>query len=685
MKAAGDIPLTVKMRKGIDSDHLTYLEAGRIAEGAGVAAVALHARTAAEFYSGQADWSAIAKLKETVTSVPVLGNGDIWSADDALRMVDETGCDGVVVGRGCLGRPWLFGDLAAAFRGEDTHAPSRASARSRRRSAGTPSCSSSSSTAKSAAAATSASTSPGTSRATRSAATCARASRPSSRSRSSTTCSARSTGRCPTRARAPRARAAAPARPKNPALPDGWLDSQELVGRRPRHPHRGRSSTPAAAEMRERLFGGYDDADAERWLPEEHSSRRSDFARDRARLLHSSALRRLAAKTQVLSPDRRPRLRPQPAHALARGRPGRPRARHEPRPRPRRRRHRVPRARPRPPAVRAQRREGAQRLGGRHRRLRGQRADAAPAHPARAEGVRRRRPQLRAQPHPGEPRRELQVPVARQRRASPTRAAGRSSASTTTTSTCSAGCARALPTAGSASRRRSWTSPTTSPTRCTTSRTRSSAATSTSRRSARASTTTSSSPRCTSGSAARSATTSSSPRSTASTRSTSGSTRWDGSRRDQARLKNLTSQLIGRFAHAATEATRAAFPLASLIRFDADVIVPREIQAEIAVLKGIVAAFVMSKNTRQPIYHAAARSAHRRSPTCCCETGDAAPRPGLRRGLARRRRRRRTQARRRRPGREPHRPVGARLARTPRAALMAACVRRRAPGEPPAN
>jgi nifR3 family TIM-barrel protein len=120
--AAGDIPLTIKMRKGIDADHLTYLEAGRAAEGAGVASIALHARTAAEFYSGTADWSAIAKLKETVTSVPVLGNGDIWSADDALRMVAETGCDGVVVGRGCLGRPWLFGDLAAAFNGEELKA-----------------------------------------------------------------------------------------------------------------------------------------------------------------------------------------------------------------------------------------------------------------------------------------------------------------------------------------------------------------------------------------------------------------------------------------------------------------------------------------------------------------------------------------------------------------------------------
>lgn len=118
-RAAGDIPLTVKMRKGIDSDHLTFLDAGRIAEDAGVAAVALHARTASEFYSGEADWSAIAALKAAVTSVPVLGNGDIWSAEDAVRMMAETGCDGVVVGRGCLGRPWLFGDLARALGGPD--------------------------------------------------------------------------------------------------------------------------------------------------------------------------------------------------------------------------------------------------------------------------------------------------------------------------------------------------------------------------------------------------------------------------------------------------------------------------------------------------------------------------------------------------------------------------------------
>jgi nifR3 family TIM-barrel protein len=115
--ARRDVPVTVKMRKGIDDTHLTYLEAGLIAERAGVAAVALHGRTASQAYSGEADWSAIARLKETVRTIPVLGNGDIWSAEDAVRMAYETGCDGVVVGRGCLGRPWLFTDLAAAFAG----------------------------------------------------------------------------------------------------------------------------------------------------------------------------------------------------------------------------------------------------------------------------------------------------------------------------------------------------------------------------------------------------------------------------------------------------------------------------------------------------------------------------------------------------------------------------------------
>ena len=123
----GGLPLTIKMRKGIDEDHLTYLEAGRIARDAGVAAVALHGRTASQFYSGQADWDAIARLREALPDVPVLGNGDIWSAEDAIAMVRQTGVDGVVIGRGCQGRPWLFGDLMAAFEGSDArHKPGMA-------------------------------------------------------------------------------------------------------------------------------------------------------------------------------------------------------------------------------------------------------------------------------------------------------------------------------------------------------------------------------------------------------------------------------------------------------------------------------------------------------------------------------------------------------------------------------
>jgi nifR3 family TIM-barrel protein len=138
VRAAGPLPVTMKMRMGIDDDHQTYLDAGRIAEDSGVAAVALHARTAAQAYSGQADWSAVARLKEYVTSVPVLGNGDIWEADDALRMMRETGCDGVVVGRGCLGRPWLFRSLDRAFAGlaDEPHPSLREVAAAMRRHAG---------------------------------------------------------------------------------------------------------------------------------------------------------------------------------------------------------------------------------------------------------------------------------------------------------------------------------------------------------------------------------------------------------------------------------------------------------------------------------------------------------------------------------------------------------------------
>ena len=115
VRSAGDIPVTVKMRKGIDAEHLTFLDAARSARDAGVAAIALHGRTASDYYSGNADWSAIAQLRDAITDIPVLGNGDIWSAADAIRMVRETGVDGVVVGRGCLGRPWLFADLQGAF------------------------------------------------------------------------------------------------------------------------------------------------------------------------------------------------------------------------------------------------------------------------------------------------------------------------------------------------------------------------------------------------------------------------------------------------------------------------------------------------------------------------------------------------------------------------------------------
>ena len=116
------VPVTIKMRIGIDEDHATYFTAAKAAADAGVAWVALHARYASQMYEGHADWSAIAKLVEFMapTGVPVLGNGDIWSGQDGVAMMEETGCAGVVVGRGCLGRPWLFADLVAAFNGDST-------------------------------------------------------------------------------------------------------------------------------------------------------------------------------------------------------------------------------------------------------------------------------------------------------------------------------------------------------------------------------------------------------------------------------------------------------------------------------------------------------------------------------------------------------------------------------------
>jgi len=120
---AGRVPVTIKFRKGVDSDHLTFLDSGRVGQEEGCSAVALHARTAAQLYDGLADWDAIGELKQRVQHIPVLGNGDIWEAHDALRMMRQTGCDGVVVGRGCLGRPWLFRDLADVFAGREPQDP----------------------------------------------------------------------------------------------------------------------------------------------------------------------------------------------------------------------------------------------------------------------------------------------------------------------------------------------------------------------------------------------------------------------------------------------------------------------------------------------------------------------------------------------------------------------------------
>ncbi len=119
------VPVTCKFRIGIDDDLITFLDTGRAAAEEGIAAIALHARTVEQHYSGEARWAAIGALKSAVPEIPVLGNGDIWEASDALAMIAETGCDGVVIGRGCLGRPWLFGDLIAAFAGKEIPAAPR--------------------------------------------------------------------------------------------------------------------------------------------------------------------------------------------------------------------------------------------------------------------------------------------------------------------------------------------------------------------------------------------------------------------------------------------------------------------------------------------------------------------------------------------------------------------------------
>jgi nifR3 family TIM-barrel protein len=113
------VPITCKFRIGINDDIITFLDTGKAAEEEGIAMIALHARTAEQHYAGSAHWDRIAELKQAVTSIPVLGNGDIWEATDAIKMIEHTDCDGVVIGRGCLGKPWLFRDLVDVFSGRD--------------------------------------------------------------------------------------------------------------------------------------------------------------------------------------------------------------------------------------------------------------------------------------------------------------------------------------------------------------------------------------------------------------------------------------------------------------------------------------------------------------------------------------------------------------------------------------
>ena len=128
VRDAISIPLTVKFRLGLDDCRRNYLELGRICEANGVAAVAMHARTARQMFTGEADWSHLARLKAAL-AIPVIGNGDVREPEDALRLMAETGCDGVMIGRGATKNPWLFRQIAARMEGSRVGEPTLADRR----------------------------------------------------------------------------------------------------------------------------------------------------------------------------------------------------------------------------------------------------------------------------------------------------------------------------------------------------------------------------------------------------------------------------------------------------------------------------------------------------------------------------------------------------------------------------
>ena len=665
-EAAGDVPLTVKMRKGIDDDHLTYLEAGRIAPRAPASPrVALHARTAARVLlrprrlvgdrDAEGDRHRASRCSATATS----GRPPTrcaWSTRPAATASSSAAAASAARGCSATSRP------RSAARGSTAAAD--ASARSPTASAGTPSCSSSSSTAKS----TRLPRHPqarrlvlqGLPRRRR------RAGRPrdgvESLAGDRRPARPRSTATSRTRATTPRGRAAVPAARSAPPLPDAGSRAATLDAPSVREVLAAAELRPQRRLTRRRRGSTTARPTPSAGCPKQHSNRRSDFARDRARLLHSSALRRLAAKTQVLSPTAgldfaRNRL----THSLEVAQVGRelatslgldpdvvdtaclahdlghPPFGHNGETRP-------------------------ERLGRRHRRLRGQRADPAAAHPARAEGLSAPTGRsLRPQPHPREPRRELQVPVAggagrpRSRRAHEVRLLRRRHA------TPSSGCARARP------RRQ----------RCIEAQVMDlsddiaysvhdfeDAVVDGLHRRRRAS-----------GRPRR-------PRATSSTRHARVGRRRAQPRRahrgvrpapraaalaDRVRrrpprrrraLKNLTSQLIGRFAGAATQATRESLRRGSPSSGSArarrrpadDHRRDRGAQGHRRGLRDDAGRPPADlRATSASVLTDPRRRALRRR-------GDADLDPGFARRLARRGRRRRPHARRRRPGRQPHRP-----------------------------